>query len=757
MNLKQVTTITMLTGALIISLAVSAFALKEPEVLFDVKTDKKIQEIKILGQHGELILIFNDDRIFVHDGNTGKKIWEDKVPGYVDDGLNMVWNSEKYVTSMKKGMRCYDIATGKIDWETQTEVKMKTFRQYVNFKTNFILFFKKQMQSFNPNTGAIAWSNDAFELSGTLEEAGLSNIYQFSRPYGDRLLLLGDKNAYLYDGKDGTLLGTAPVEWNSDLVKMHLKGDDVPEPVSFAGDNMATFFCEEQTSGFDLRTGKVVWTVEEVVDQKRGFLSFEKGASHYLLFGFKKKSMLLNVEEGKIVWETGEDLAMDPVLAQLLDDGTLFYLGYKKSITSKIEPFGVAGSFQIAYGLDFATGKPKWGPSVLAYTRAAAFNMFGMVPQMVTFKGPYPRPDGWLFYVFGMQAAVPEGKYDQKGGEGFVLIDPKTGKIKWRTTGLVMYDNWSKNVVAPKLGNVAPNYYRDEGAAPDPIFEGDAAYIAANNTVVKIDLNSGKPIWQGPEYSFVYSYTVDKGKVFGPIGYAKWNYAANAARGSAEDNITKTKRVGYFVLDAATGKQVFAIEKAKIPLQIHFDQYDAATNSVYLCDGEVLRGLNLNSGKYDWEMNLDKQLNGVISAEDGVIFKNSGVSISSSTSLDGAGGYTITTTTTTTYDISMEHRVIWRGDRILVLAKEGPAMVGVDGKIIWKGEWDWKSTKINFAPTLTDNGIVYQYKKKLTYLSLADGSLIWQTKESGDADFAFDKTGTKIFIIEKKNIAAYKL
>lgn len=128
MKLKQYGTVALLCATILFSFASSVFALKEPEVLFDVKTDKKIQEIKIFGNQGERIVIFNDDRIFVHDGNTGKKIWEDKVPGYVEDGLNLTWNGEKYITSMKKGMRCYDLATGKIDWETETDVKMKTFK-----------------------------------------------------------------------------------------------------------------------------------------------------------------------------------------------------------------------------------------------------------------------------------------------------------------------------------------------------------------------------------------------------------------------------------------------------------------------------------------------------------------------------------------------------------------------------------------------------------------------------------------------------
>ena len=612
------------------------------------------------------------------------------------------------------------------------------------------------MQSFNPNNGEILWTNEKYEVSGTLEEAGLSNIYQYTRPYGDRLLLLGDENAMLYDGKDGKLLGTAPVAWDDALVKAFQKGEEVPPPVATIGENMVAFFCEETTVGFDLKTGKVVWTVDEVVDRKYGYLTFDKGASHYALFGFKKKSMLLNLDEGKVAWETGEDLAMTPKQVTLQKDGTLLYIGFKGAAMAKIQPFNVQGSFIVAFGLDFATGKPKWGPTALGRSAAGSMTMFGSTPMYVDYEGPWERPDGLLYYIFGFVTRVAEGDYMKEGGEGLVLLDPATGKVKWRTN-LTMGDNWGKHVVGLPIKGAGMNYFKAAGGVPMPVFEGDAAYLSANNTVVKVDLNTGKTLWQGPEYTFVYNFQVDKGRVFGPIGYSKWSYAANVAKQSADDVINRSKKVGYFVLDANTGKQVFAIEKAKTPLQIHFEQFDAKTNSVYLCDGEVLRGLNLGTGKYDWELNLEDQLNGEISAEEGVIFKNAGVDVSQSMSVEAGGGFSITTSTTTNYAISMEHRIVWRGDRMLVFAEKGPAMVGLDGKVIWKGEWDWNPAKINFAPTLTDNGIVYQYKSKLTYLSLKDGSIIWQTKEAGSADFAFDPTGTKIFVIEKKNLAAYKL
>jgi outer membrane protein assembly factor BamB len=733
-----------------------ALALKEPEILFDIETDKKIERINILGEKGEQIFLHRGERLWMHDGNTGKKIWEEKIPGYTDDGLDLIWNSKYFITSMKKGMRCYDLANGKVVWETPTEVKMKTFRQYINFQSNFILFFKKQMQSFNPNTGEILWVNENFEVDGMLEEAGLSNIYQFSRDYGDRLLLLGEENAVLYDGRDGKIIGSAPVKWDSGLKKMKEKGETPPDPVATVGDDMITLFCEETTLGFNLKTGEVMWKVDEAVDRKHGYLTFDKAGSHYALFGFTKKSIMLNLDQGKVMWETGEDIAMEPLWVNLQSDGTLFYLGHKKTWLKKIQPFNVIGAFLMAYGLDFETGKPKWGPSPVAYTTMATASVFGINPQFVAFQGPWERPDGLLFYVFGQETRVPAGEFKEKGGEGLVLIDPKSGQIKWRTN-FTMYPNWLKNVTSPTIPIFSTVHYKGAGLVPDPVFEGDAAYIPANNTVIKVDLTNGKTIWEGPDYSFVYNFQVDRGRVFGQIGYAKWRYKANAQSQDAEDDVTRTKKVGYFVLDASNGKEVFSIQKAKEPLTLQLEHYDPTTNAVYLCDGEVVRRLDLGSGKYGWEMDLDEMLNGPIGAEDGVIFKVSNVESSQSWSFQGGGAYTITTKTVTTYDISMEHRIEVMGDRLLVLAKEGPAMVGLDGKIIWKGEWDWKTTKINFSPRIVGNGIVYQYKKKLTYISLADGSIIWQTKESGDADFAFDQTGSKIFIIGKDSIAAYKL
>ena len=96
-------------------------------------------------------------------------------------------------------------------------------------------------------------------------------------------------------------------------------------------------------------------------------------------------------------------------------------------------------------------------------------------------------------------------------------------------------------------------------------------------------------------------------------------------------------------------------------------------------------------------------------------------------------------------------------DSVLVLAPEGPARVMQDGSVKWESEWDWKIGSINFKPSFTNKGLIYQYKKKLTYFSLDDGSIIWQTKEKKDAEYIITRKKDKIFIVEDKNIACYRI
>jgi hypothetical protein len=86
-------------------------------------------------------------------------------------------------------------------------------------------------------------------------------------------------------------------------------------------------------------------------------------------------------------------------------------------------------------------------------------------------------------------------------------------------------------------------------------------------------------------------------------------------------------------------------------------------------------------------------------------------------------------------------------------------MMGLEGKIVWKSEWEWKNSKISFVPQVTPNGIIYQYKKMFTYFSLKDGQPIWESKEkrAEDQNVFLDSAKKRIFFVDKKSITVYKL
>jgi len=722
-------------------------------LLFDVQTEKRIQGIYLIGENEDFILITNKSRIYVYNANSGKLIWEDKVPNYTDEGIELIWNENRYIVSMKKGMRCYDVANGKVLWETKTDFKMSAYNKYFNFKTGFVLSFGNVLMGFNPNTGEIKWQSDGLDWNGDLYKEDISTIWSVEQEYGGRLLVLGDKVTQLIDAETGKMLGKVEINYNPKN----------PDPVSFIGDNAVALFGKDWTKSLDLRSGKELWAVEEEVNPKKGYLTFEHQGGHYALFGFAKTMMLLNLDKGERMWETGEEIAVNIDAMHLYDDGTLLAVGTK----NRFKPMTLAGTNAWAVGLDFATGKMKYKTVIGANKLTSQKTRIPIIGLNIDNRSAvvhaiFDYPNGTLFYFFAQKPRMigTDGEPGEAGVcEGVILMDPKTGVVKYRTN-LTLYDVWEDDLnkandkgpqVTPFPGN-----YDDLGETPELKIIGDYGYLNANNTIVKVELSTGKTIWSGPELGFVSYFTVDKGRVFGELGYSRWTYSYDLKGPKADDVVYKSKRNGYFILDEATGKEVWKIDDLKTPLDLFLNEYYPDKGILLLCDGQSLKCLDIQKGSYRWELDLKKQLMGAITADEGVAF------ILQAVSKEFYSGYNYySVTTTKTYDISFEHGVFPQPDgNLLVIGSMGPALVNMEGKIMWKTEWDWNPKKINFVPHITEKGIVYQYKKNLTYISLKDGKNIWEVKadKAKDAEIFLDTNSKRLFLIEdNNNIRAYKL
>lgn len=719
---------------------------KEPEVLFELKTPKRIQRINILGDDGNLIFLHNKASLFVYDGNTGKKIWEDKIPKYTDDGLDLIWNEKYFITSMKKGMRCYDLATGKVVWETPTDIKMKTYQEYYNFNNVFVLRFDKYLMAFDPNTGEIKWQTEGkFNPSPALSEAGQYNIWSFDRSYGGRLLILEDKEATMYDAATGEMLGVVATKFTKKNA----------EPVATIGDDAIALFFNDGTASMSLKDGSVLWQIDDEVDPKRGYITFDDSqGTTYAAFGFKKSFAVLNLKTGLKLWETGDDFKVRPMNIDLLDDSTLYAVGIRKSLGA-IAPHKQGGTVISAAAFDLQTGTMKYEPVHLVYSPSASLDVFGIVNENAGFLGPWQVDNDLLYYVFATNAKKFEDpKLKEDGNEGLIRINPMTGEVKWRTD-FVLFDTWNKELTRAGKGSNNVNMFMDMGLAPDPVLKGDYAYVSTGTGVAKVDIRTGDLVWQSPDYSLVLNVNVENGYVFGPIGYAAWSYSSDTKKQKAQDVINQTKRGGFFVLNDDTGAEVFSVEAKKSPLTLQLYYFNPETNMVYLSDGNDMQALNLATGEYAWEMDLKKKLTGPITAEDGVVFILTAVSSSTSWGYDS---YTITTTKN--YDVSMAHGIFPMDDRsFVVLAGDGLARVNPDGQVRWKSEWDWKRDKIQFRPTFTPKGLLYQYKKALKLISLENGQVLWQSKEkkAKDVEIQLDSRQSKVFVVGDKDISCYRI
>ncbi len=710
----------------------------EPDVLFDIETDEKIARINFI-QDDSKIFLHNEERLFMVDGNTGETLWDAEIDDYYDEGLDLIWGERLFITSTKKSMMAYDLSNGELAWESDAKLKMKEYLEYINFDDYFIVIFEDELVSMNPNTGEVHWRQEEFSISDDLVEAGQSTFWELTRDFGDRLLILGDKESYLYNGADGSLMGTYEVRFDNDVVD---------EPVSFSTDKTLVVFGKKKTFGINISDGSKNWEIEEKVSPKYGYVPFEHEGGNYALLADKKRTLALDLATGETLWEGGENTSAIMYQVEMLDDGTLYAVGFKSKLT--------IGTTFLAYGFDFATGELKYGPVPLV--RSMNGSIFGQVSAALMHVEDVG--DDAIYYTFATESRGydydPAEKWGAdwgasnklKGGEGFTRINKKTGELIYHTR-LKLYENWMKyrpNMV-PVTGMMHPGVLVAAGAVIDPILEGNTAYVIAEPGLVKVDLETGETLWTSPEYDHVSDVVVANGKVFGKIGWSRWSFSGQGDK--VEGDLKESRDHGFFILNAATGEEIWMTEE-KDPMGTFLSHYDPETNACYLCNERYFRRIDIADPGIAWEIDLKKEDIGEI-GEDGVAIILTGITYTH--------GYYYNVTTKE-YEYRMSHGAFPLGDGdFLVMAEDAIARIDSDGTIRFLEEWKWRGDKINLAPEITSQGLIYQYKKWLQMISLEDGKVVWKTKEhkAKDVDMFFSSDRTKLFVVGKDEITCYRI
>ncbi|MCB2199699.1 PQQ-binding-like beta-propeller repeat protein [bacterium] len=730
-----------LIGVLLVLFVASTAIAGDAPLLFSLKLKKPITNIYTIGEDADKLFLHNKSRLFMYDGNKGNVLWEAEVPKATDDGLNMVWNDTYYIASMKKGMIAFNLSDGSEAWKTDRKMKMNEFYDYYNFPTGFILTFEDVILGFDPNSGEVKWTQEEFGYSNKLWQNGLETVFSYERPYGNRLLLLGEKSTYLYSAETGKILGKVPVSFS---------GNEGEDPVLEISENLLGILCKDGTVAIDLETGGEVWRVDYPVDPDYGYEVFEHDSGKYALLNYKKGFTTLDLLNGDVLWSTDDDTEVTPVYQEVYEDGTLALIAFKS------KAIGLGSAF-FGYGFDLMTGEKKYGPLPIIWSGAAS--AFGQMQAaiwpvkvmdeeiiLLTFgASPYKIEDD-PSQTYGMNVA---GRHPN-GSEGFVRYNMKTGELKYRTD-LVLFDNWSKHRRNAAYGRQDPGAWVDTNVFPHPVLDNDGnAYIVAEPGAVKVDLETGETIWSSPDYEHTGYLNLCSGKLVGTIGYAQFRWITENQK--AKDATLESKKHGFFMLDAATGEELWTYPgKVKDPLGSQFTYFDKETKAYYLSNGETLQRINIPEPGVAWELDFKKDLTGRIEAGNAIAFVLTGISGHQS------GDYMITEKT---YSVQHALYVDWLGDgKMMVRGPDGPALLDLDGNVLYTGDWKWNPSKMNLIPTNTLGGMLYQYKDKLRMVSLEDGSQLWESKEklAKEADLHFTDNMGKLFVVGDKSVTCYKI
>jgi len=738
----------------------SVFAADEPRRIFGLTNDKRIRSFSLL-QNDSVITLRYRDRLWGYNSATGEKKWEIKVDDWAGGDIYLTWNDKLYLMPLKKGLAAYDVNTGKQVWKSDFEVKLKEFVNSYSYKDNFLLEFNEVLVSLNPDTGAVAWQTEVPAVSKDTGKLGVQRLHYISQDWGSRILLAGEKGPVLLDAKTGEVM------WQSDR---RFSGE-IKKPVLFASDTQDStiLLYDKGASGLNLKTGEEAWYINDDAEDVEGLVQFENNGGRYCMFAFVNQTVTLDAATGKIMWTADKDSAFKGRPYTITSDS-----GDLLAVTARNA--GPQSSFLTLYRLAADTGAVKWKRDLSnsKMTNWTYKNLAGSKQrQLSMWYKQAVTPQGLLFQVWGADTHKLTNKDEigEKKGEGLIMVDPASGAVVWRSY-LTLMDAVKKDVdkmwgplygsgIIKTTRNVfSPDDPLYQEMIPAPIITEDAAYAPGNDSLLKIDLNTGTTIWTSLPYGYLSKIVPSGNELYGVQGTAQWEYYTDLNfmnNFKAHELIVKSRTQGFFCLDAATGKQLWLIDSSKKPYFIFPPIVDKDNAAFYVTDGKYLRRLELkpDTGGFAWELDLEKAKIGEIGIEKGVAFQKIGGSFWVAADLILHGGM---------YAVSYDHRMVHGvrqladGD-LLAIAGKGAARIWSDGKMKWRLQWEWKTNKTNFYPTLvqSDKYLLYQSNKKLYCVDIETGAIKWATKEAKDAEFKIDKEEKRIFVVDNDEVTAYEI
>ena len=660
------------------------------------------------------------------DAYTGEQKWAHKELPEFDGKYTLLWEEDFLLYSTKKGAARLDIESGKIAWSTEMEkLKFKDVDRFWETDHGLVVQIKNNLAMLDIDNGGEKWWVPIKPSSDIANKRGLPFFYDL----GDRFLVLAKDGPVLLDAKTGETL-------------MEIKGkyNKKADPFVEVG-NQVAFFFDKRIDMVDLNAAEVSFSIEGKVEETSAFETIEIGGKNYILFGFNKRLVAFDGDNGQKLWETAEGAVGGSVrwVQPAADPGKVLILGLRVDKLGKD-----AGTWLKLYSIDIASGAVAW-QQMVGYSQGASVfagkafangpNPYGGPDISVWFDGPYADGDNLIFLIKGILTGDPVTlKRDES--QGFISVNTRSGKVNYLTRFEVLGPKGKKGYI--KLGTGVLWDLND--AYPDPIDEGATIIAAGHQSIARLDKKSGKLVWQIPTPGLATSMVDEGGVLLAQLGKVITN--TTMEKGGVKTKATAEKPFGLMAVDIQSGKQLWANTEFKYdPMEAMSAVFDSGV--LYGCDGEDLYAMSLTDGNFKWKFNINK---------DGKAGKITGdkawaVNVEkSSFSIMGS-----TTTTTTWSNPRRILRTDYRDTHFVVFGDKQIIRVNKDGSLGWAHKWKYDPNQKNlqFDPTYVgaDDDIVYACNG-FYGIDGKTGEIKWEDK---DVSGEFTQVADDLLVVRRKD------
>ncbi|MER3328459.1 MAG: PQQ-binding-like beta-propeller repeat protein, partial [Candidatus Kapaibacterium sp.] len=478
------------------------------------------------------LFIAAKEYIYLFNTETGKAIYEIELEDYIDKGLYNLVGNTFLLAPDDETMLAIDALTGKEKWRKQyDDLDQEDFTELHNIGGKPVIQYSSLHIAIDLNTGKLLWGNN-FSYNGNISALGGWNYKEFENK-GNFMIISPDETANLISASSGYAIGTytnfepeesilkAGLQWSYTdrnenyimftlddmLLVIDLKtgreamrtamdwDDDIPPFIVV--DNGVIVLSEDKIIYFNTANGRNS-SISVEVDDFRTYQVFYQGENAYLFAGFKNKLMGIDLNSGKVMWQTKEDdknFQGYPHRYVELNNGQLL-MTY---VYGENPPNGC--TWIRATGVDAKTGNVNFNTEPLlltefyinSFTRAVsslAADPFGFSKwDNLGFNYYSSMVDDKLVLSLSHRGTTLNPSNREEGGDGIVVVDSKTGKVL-----LADYNEL--------------NDYGSANAKPvnrvESRFLGDKLLVSGNIRSALYNVKNAKRLWITDEYEEKY-------------------------------------------------------------------------------------------------------------------------------------------------------------------------------------------------------------------------------------------------------------